>query len=71
MVLFRGQEEEELSLAKVADTIGSALTDLLVSRQEKDDKIFNDENRTFVSNVSHNVANSLTEQVQEGGQLRR
>ena len=68
--ITRGQEEEELSLAKVADTIGSALTDLLVSRQEKDDKIFNDENRTFVSNVSHNVANSLTEQVQEGGQLR-
>ena len=68
--ITRGTDEEELSLAKVADTIGSALTDLLVSRQEKDDKIFNDENRTFVSNVANNVANSLTEQVQEGGQLR-
>jgi ribonucleoside-diphosphate reductase alpha chain len=70
ILVTRGLEEEELSLAKVADTIGSALTNLLVSRQEKDDKIFNEENRTFVSNVANNVATSLTEQVKEGGQLR-
>jgi len=70
ILVTRGQEEEELSLAKVADTIGSALTNLLVSRQEKDDKIFNEENRTFVSNVANSVATSLTEQVKEGGQLR-
>ena len=70
ILVTRGKEEEELSLAKVADTIGSALTDLLVSRQEQEDKIFNDENRAFVSNVAQSVANSLTEQVQEGGHLR-
>ncbi|MGJ8676067.1 MAG: ribonucleoside-diphosphate reductase subunit alpha [Akkermansiaceae bacterium] len=65
-----GLEESELSLANVADTIGSALTDLLISRQEKDDKIFNEANRHFVSNVANRVAASLTEQVQDGGQLR-
>lgn len=65
-----GSEDEELSLAKVADTIGSALTDLLLSRQAKEETIFNDENRAFVSNVANSVATSLTEQVQEGGQLR-
>ena len=70
ILVIGGHEEEELSLAKVADTIGSALTNLLVSRQEKDDKIFNDENRAFVSNVANSVATSLTEQVQDGGQLR-
>ncbi len=70
ILVTRGQDEEELSLANLADTIGSALTDLLVSRQEKDDNIFNDKNRTFVSNVAQSVATSLTEQVQDGGQLR-
>ncbi|MBK1831119.1 ribonucleoside-diphosphate reductase subunit alpha [Verrucomicrobiaceae bacterium R5-34] len=70
IIVTTGNEEEELSLAKVADTIGNALADLLVSRQTKEDSIFNDENRTFVSNVAHSVATSLTEQVKEGGQLR-
>ncbi|NWK57519.1 ribonucleoside-diphosphate reductase subunit alpha [Verrucomicrobiaceae bacterium N1E253] len=70
ILVTRGHEEEELSLAKVADTIGSALTDLLISRQEAEEKIFNDENRMFVSNVANSVATSLTEQVQDGGQLR-
>ena len=70
ILVTRGTEEEELSLAKVADTIGSALTDLLVSRQEQQDKIFNDENRNFVSNVAQSVSRSLTEQVRDGGQLR-
>lgn len=70
ILVTRGTQEEELSLAKVADTIGSALTDLLVSRQEQQDKIFNDENRNFVSNVAQSVSRSLTEQVRDGGQLR-
>jgi ribonucleoside-diphosphate reductase alpha chain len=70
ILVTRGKEEEELSLAKVADTIGIALTDLLISRQEQEEKIFNEENRNFVSNVANNVAKSLTEQVHEGGQLR-
>lgn len=71
IIVTQGNEqEEELSLAKVADTIGSALTDLLVSRQENDDRIFNEENRTFVSNVAQNVAKALTDQVENVGQIR-
>ena len=70
IIVTQGKQEEELSLAKVADTIGTALADLLISRQTKETSIFNDENRTFVSSVAHRVATSLTEQVKEGGQLR-
>jgi len=70
ILVTHGKQEEELSLAKVADTIGSALTDLLLSRQEQQEKIFNEENCNFVSNVAQSVARSLTEQVHEGGQLR-
>ena len=55
-----GSTESQFSLAQVADTIGSALTDLLISRQTKQDGIFNDTNRAFVSAVAHNVAKSLT-----------
>ena len=70
IVTHGNEEEEELSLAKVADTIGSALTDLLVSRQQKEDSIFSDENRTFVSNVAQSVSKSLTDQVETVGQIR-
>jgi len=65
-----GSNESELSLADVADTIGNALTDLLLSRQTEEDAIFNEENRHFVSGVAHNVADALMDEVTEGGQLR-
>lgn len=70
VIVVNGGVEAELSLADVADTIGTALTDLLLARQAKADTIFNEENRHFVSSVAHNVAESLIEQVSEGGQLR-
>ena len=70
IVTHGNEEEEELSLAKVADTIGSALTNLLVSRQQQEDSIFSDENRTFVSNVAQSVSKSLTDQVETVGQIR-
>ena len=70
VIVTAGSNEEELSLSNVADTIGSALTDLLISRKQNDDSIFNEENRSFVSNVANRVATSLTEQVKEGGQIR-
>ena len=63
-------KEEELSLAIVAETIGTALTNLLISREKEKESIFNEENRMFVANVANSVANALTSQVQEGGQLR-
>jgi ribonucleoside-diphosphate reductase alpha chain len=61
-------EEHAFNLADVADEIGAALTDLLLSRQEKD--IFNEENRGFVANVAHSVATRLLEQVREGSGLK-
>ncbi len=65
-----GATESQFSLAQVADTIGNALTDLLVSRQTKQDSIFSDSNRAFVSAVAHSVAKSLTKNIEEGGRLR-
>jgi ribonucleoside-diphosphate reductase alpha chain len=70
ILVQNGQKETELSLADIADTIGSALTDLLLARHAKADTIFNDENRHFVSGVAHNVAESLIEQVGESGKLK-
>jgi ribonucleoside-diphosphate reductase alpha chain len=70
IIVTRGTDEAQFSLAEVADTIGSALTDLLVSRQTKEDSIFNDSNRAFVSAVAHSVAKSLTKNLEDGGRLR-
>ena len=61
-------EEKQFNLADVADEIGSALTDLLLSREEKD--IFNEENRSFVANVAHSVATHLLEHIRDGQALR-
>lgn len=66
--VFRGAEEHVFNLADVADEIGHALTDLLLSREEKD--IFNEQNRGLVANVAHSVAEKLAEQVAEGRTLR-
>ena len=71
IIVTSGEQESELSLADVADTIGGALTDLLLARQAKEDTIFNEENRHFVSGVVSRVADSLMDQVGGGGaQLR-
>ena len=61
-------EEREFDLAEIADTIGSALTDLLLSRQEQD--IFNDINRQFVAKVAENVGQVLAAQIEQGKELK-
>ncbi len=68
LVSMSSGEEHAFHLADVADEIGDALTDLLLSREEKD--IFNEENRGFVANVAHSVATRLLEQVREGSGLK-
>ena len=69
VVVTRGKgDERQFNLADVADEIGAALTDLLLSRQEKD--IFNEENRAFVANVAHSVATRLLEHVRDGHGLK-
>jgi len=64
----RGKEERIFNLADVADEIGNALTDLLLSREERD--IFNDRNRGFVAAVAHSVAEKLADQVSDGRSLK-
>ncbi|CAN5634905.1 ribonucleoside-diphosphate reductase subunit alpha [soil metagenome] len=69
IIVTRGAgEEHQFNLADVADEIGSALTDLLLSREEKD--IFNEENRAFVANVAHSVATRLLDPIREGHGLK-
>ncbi len=70
IIVTRGAGEVQFSLADVADTIGEALTDLLLSREEQEERIFNDENRNFVTGVAFSVAKSLMQQVQRGGTIK-
>ena len=70
IVVTRGGQEESFSLADVADAIGESLTDLLISRNEPEDTIFSEKNRSFVSSVAHRVSSSLMRQVQRGGNLK-
>ncbi|MBR9758996.1 ribonucleoside-diphosphate reductase subunit alpha [bacterium] len=70
IVVTRGGQEESFSLADVADAIGESLTDLLISRNEPEDAIFSEKNRSFVSSVAHRVSSSLMRQVQRGGNLK-
>lgn len=53
-----GNEQSDLSIAKIAETVGKAVTDLALSR--KQDDIFNDSNRQLVANIVKSVTESLT-----------
>jgi len=68
ITITRGGQDQEFSLADVAEQIGHALTDLLLSREQKD--IFNEENRSFVANVAHSVATRLIEHIRDGNGLK-
>lgn len=70
IIVTRSSGEEEFSLPDVADMIGEALTDLLLSRREQEERIYNDENRSFVTGVAFSVAKSLMHQVQRGGAIK-
>jgi len=70
ITVTRAGTEESFSLSDVADAIGESLTNLLISRNEPEDSIFSDKNRSFVSAVAHRVSKSLMNQVQRGGNLK-
>ncbi|MGB0326259.1 MAG: ribonucleoside-diphosphate reductase subunit alpha [Akkermansiaceae bacterium] len=70
ITVTRGGNEEQFSLADVADAIGESLTNLLISQKTPEDDIFSEQNRSFVSAVAHRVSKSLMGQVQRGGQLK-
>ncbi|MBE2214277.1 MAG: ribonucleoside-diphosphate reductase subunit alpha [Opitutaceae bacterium] len=52
--------EEHFDLAEVTDTIGRALTNVLLSREEKSE-IFSEANRVWVEAVARTVADALSE----------
>ncbi len=49
--------DRDFDLAEIAETIGNALTDLLLSREESE--IFTDQNREFVAMVAMSVADEI------------
>jgi len=60
--------ERDFDLAEIADTIGAALTDLLLSRDEDD--IFNEVNQKFVAKVADSVGAVLADQIDQGRSLK-
>jgi ribonucleoside-diphosphate reductase alpha chain len=54
-----GEQTRDFDLCEIADTVGKALTDLLLSRQEDD--IYNDSNRRLVAAVAKTVSQELTQ----------
>lgn len=54
---------EQYRIAEIAETVGSALTDLMLSRDQKD--IYNDENRQFVRLIATEVFSILKEQIKD------
>jgi len=62
-----GGEERQFELAEVAEIIGNALTDLMLSRDEND--IFTDKNQTFVAQIANEVAENITRQIQGKGDI--
>lgn len=56
--------QQEFDLGEVANTIGGALTDLMLSRDQKD--IYNEKNREFVAAIVGEVSKSLGDRVSNG-----
>ncbi len=64
-----GDDVADFDLAEVAETIGDALTNLILSRDEDETDIFNDKNCQFVAAVARTVATRLGELAKEGKPL--
>ncbi|QYY37113.1 ribonucleoside-diphosphate reductase subunit alpha [Ruficoccus sp. ZRK36] len=60
-----GGEERDFDVAEVAEIIGNALTDLMLSREEQEEKIFTEQNRSFVAAVARAVTERLTRQIND------
>jgi len=64
-----GEGVVDFDLGEVAEVVGAALTNLLLSRDEDEDKIYTDKNREFVGGVANSVAVKLGELAKEGKAL--
>jgi ribonucleoside-diphosphate reductase alpha chain len=58
-----GGQVRDYNAADVADTVGGALTDLLLSRKEEN--IFNDENQRLVAGIARSVTEDIVEQTED------
>ena len=58
-----GGQVRDYNSADVADTVGGALTDLLLSRKEEN--IFNDENQKLVAGIAKSVTEEIVEQTED------
>jgi ribonucleoside-diphosphate reductase alpha chain len=54
-----GDATADFDPAEIAETVGNALTNLILSRNQKETDIFTDENRRFVSTVARAVGKRL------------
>lgn len=53
-----GADERDFDVGEIADTVGGAITDLLLARQKEQD-IYNDHNRRLVKSISQAVVEEL------------
>ncbi|MEZ7843474.1 MAG: ribonucleoside-diphosphate reductase subunit alpha, partial [Opitutales bacterium] len=60
--------ERDFDLAEIADTIGAALTDLLLSRHEEE--IYTDVNQKFVASIAESVGKVLATSIEQGRALK-
>jgi len=62
IVVQTGDEQADLSISKIAESVGKAVTDLALSRKQED--IFNDSNRRLVASIVTAVTDILSTRVQ-------
>src|SRR5690606_20196497 len=67
--VMAGGEVVDFDLAEVADVVGAALTNLLLSRDQDEEAIYTDKNREFVTLVATAVADNLAARAKEGKAL--
>lgn len=60
-------EERDFEIAEIAEIIGNALTDLMLSREEND--IFTDKNQAFVAQIAQEVGENIARQISGKGDV--
>ena len=55
IIIQHNGQDKDFSIGDIAETIGKALTDLLLSKNSKNEEIFTHQNQSFVSEVSCSV----------------
>ncbi|MGI9243071.1 MAG: ribonucleoside-diphosphate reductase subunit alpha [Verrucomicrobiales bacterium] len=61
-----GSQVSDYSIAEIADTVGHALTDLLLSRKQDEDSIYSDQNKNLVAGLAQAVTQDLVTQASGG-----